>query len=129
VNILLVEDDVALGEITAELLATEGYAVKIAPTLGHALDDLSQPHQYCAVLLDLQLGRERGDALVRQLRRNGKALPPVVIFSAQPISELRDTAAEIGAVAFLQKPCRIAQIMGAINRAIGREDMLVQPAR
>jgi len=120
VNILLVEDDHALGEVTAELLTTEGYAVKIAPTFEVALGDLSEPHEYCAVLLDLQLGRERGDALVRQLRRKGKTLPPVVIFSAQPISELKDAAAEIGAVAFLQKPCRIAQIMSAISRAIGR---------
>jgi len=120
VNILLVEDDVALGEVTAELLMTEGYAVKIAPTFEHALDDLSEPHKYCAVLLDLQLGRARGDTLVRQLRRSGKTLPPVVIFSAQPIGELRNTAAEIGAVAFLQKPCRIAQIMSAIKRAIAR---------
>ncbi|HEY0233195.1 MAG TPA: response regulator [Dokdonella sp.] len=119
-NILLVEDDPALGQVTAELLTTEGYAVKIAPTLKDALDDLTEPHGYCAILLDLQLGRERGDALVRQLRQSGTVLPPVVIFSAQPISELKDTAAEIGAVAFLQKPCRIAQIMGAINRAIGR---------
>jgi DNA-binding response OmpR family regulator len=129
VNILLVEDDFALSEVTAELLTTEGYAVKIAPTLEHALEDLSEPHAYCAVLLDLQLGRERGDALVRQLRRDGKTLPPVVIFSAQPIGELRDMAAEIGAVAFLQKPCRIAQIMGAISQALGRSETPLRSTR
>jgi DNA-binding response OmpR family regulator len=119
VNILLVEDDAALGEVTAALLVSEGYEVKIAPTAQDAFDDLAAPHAYSAVLLDLQLGRDRGDALVRRLRRSGQTLPPVVIFSAQPMVELREAAQEIGAVAVLQKPCRIGQIMKAISRAVG----------
>jgi len=119
VNILLVEDDAALGEVTADLLVSEGYAVKIAPTLQDAVDDLAEPHGFCAMLLDLQLGRDRGDAMVRQLQLSGRTLPPVVIFSAQPFVELRQAAQEIGAVAVLQKPCRIGQILQAIRRATG----------
>ena len=71
------------------------------------------------VLLDLQLGQQRGESLIEDLRREGTRLPPLLIFSAQPMNELRHAATMISAAGILQKPCDAAAINHAIETAVG----------
>jgi DNA-binding response OmpR family regulator len=94
-----------------------GHRATWVDTYERGLDALRNPEDIAIVLLDLQLGHERGEALIEDLLREGATLPPLLIFSAQPMNELRSAAAMISAAGILQKPCDAATINTAITAA------------
>ncbi len=115
--ILLVDDDPILGPVTVELLQTLGHQASWVDSYERGLQTLSGAHDITVVLLDLQLGPQRGEDLVRALRKVGVLIPPVVVFSAQPMAELRHAATVTKASAILQKPCNAQAIRQAIETA------------
>jgi DNA-binding response OmpR family regulator len=117
--VLVIDDDPILGPVTVELLHALGYRARWVDTYERGLDELRNSRDIAVVLLDLQLGHQRGEALVEDLRREGAALPPLLIFSAQPMNELRRAASMISAAGILQKPCDAAAINHAIEAAVG----------
>ena len=119
-HILLIEDDHALGESTAEILRL-GHSVEWVLTADDAFKALSR-HQFDVAIVDLQLGLDNAVTLVKALQRFGKPLPPLIIFSAQPIAMIRDAVAETGAVMALQKPCSASVIQEAIDFVVQRPD-------
>jgi DNA-binding response OmpR family regulator len=116
--VLLIDDDPILGPVTIELLQALGHTAMWVETYERGIETLSRPHDITIVLLDLQLGAQRGEALVEQLRAAGTAVPPLLIFSAQPMTELRSAANTIQASGILQKPCGAAAINNAIKAAV-----------
>ena len=115
--VLLIDDDPILGPLTVELLQALGYSAAWVESYERGIETLSGPHEITIVLLDLQLGAQRGEALVEQLRKAGANVPPLLIFSAQPMTELRNAANAIRASGILQKPCNAAAIDSAIRAA------------
>lgn len=109
-RILLIEDDRQLGPLTLEALNHSGHDAVLANSPDAAYAHLSQPNEFDVVLLDLELEQDRGEDLVRKLRREGFRIPPLIIFSAQPIGELERSAREIGAQAVILKPASIAEV-------------------
>lgn len=117
--ILIIDDDPILGPVTVELLHTLGHRAMWVDTYERGFDALRHPEDIAIVLLDLQLGTQRGESLIADLRREGADLPPLLIFSAQPMTELRRAADMICAAGILQKPCDAAAINHAIEVAVG----------
>lgn len=117
-SILLVEDDVPLGLVTSEVLKQLGHDVNWAVSANEAFDTLIGEGHFDAVLLDLGLGSDDGVALIDSLRERGCDLPPLLIFSAQPVETLRLAARATGAAAILQKPCTASEMDAAIVRAV-----------
>ena len=117
-NVLLVEDDFALASATMELLAALGYRARLADSAAKAYESLSQSNDLDIVLLDLQLGRERGEKVVMKLRAAGSAIPPIIILSAMPIKALVDAVEITHAHGMLQKPCSAPQLVNAIESAL-----------
>ena len=117
-NVLLVEDDFALAESMIGLLAAMGYRASLAESASKAYESLSQPNDVDIVLLDLQLGRERGEAVVMKLRAAGRPIPPIIILSAMPIRTLVEAVEITHARGMLQKPCSVPQLMNAIESAL-----------
>ena len=115
--ILLVDDDPVLGPVTIELLQTLGHRASWVESYARGIHTLSHPHDITLVLLDLQLGPQRGEDLICELRRLAVRLPPIVVFSAQPMTELRHAASVTNASAILQKPCNVQAIRQAIETA------------
>src|ERR1700722_17363352 len=115
--VLLIDDDPILGPVTIELLQALGHKATWVETYERGIETLSGPHDITIVLLDLQLGARRGEAPVAQLRSAGTRVPPLLIFSAQPMVELRNAASTIQASGILQKPCDAAAINNAIKAA------------
>lgn len=116
-HILIVEDDPALGPITSYGLRSCGYRSLLATTAQAAYVHLSEPNSFELVLLDLQLGDQRSEPLILQLRAEGFEIPRIVILSAQPPLELQQVADSIGAHGIVQKPATIQQIDAAIDQA------------
>ena len=117
-DILLVEDDPVLGPLTAESLSTCGHQVTLSSTTKKAFERLRAPNAFDVMILDIQLGADRAENLVDRLKAAGIAFPAVVLFSAQPSSELARSARTVNARGTLQKPCTVAQINRMLEHAV-----------
>ena len=117
-EILLVEDDPVLGPLTAESLLAYGHQVTLSPTTKKAFERLKAPHAFDVMILDIQLGADRAENLIDRLKAAGIAFPAVVLFSAQPSSELARSARTVRASGTLQKPCTVEQINQTLERAV-----------
>ncbi len=114
-GVLLVEDDEALGDVTAALLIAHGARVVRAAQAEAALRLLDSGIQVDVVLSDVVMpGALDGVALARRLREQRPGLPVVLItgFSRTAIAE--------GEFVVLRKPCPPAEMLATLQAAIGR---------
>lgn len=117
-NVLLVEDDPVLGQVTVDSLALLGHTATWVTTVAAAFDALSKRHSFQAVLLDLRLGDGRGETIFEKMQLLKIKYPPVIVLSAEPASVLRYAAQRIKTPHILQKPASIPQIDSALQRAV-----------
>ncbi len=120
--VLVIEDDVAVREMVAEVLADEGLEVVTAADGLEALQVLRELKPRL-VLLDLMMPRLDGAAFARAYRALPGPHAPIVLLTAYPSEVARRTAAEMGAAALLSKPFEIAELIRVIAAAAE------QPAR
>lgn len=114
--ILLVDDEPHLSRAVLDLLSMLGHRSTWAAGVAEAYDAMLA-RRFDAVLLDLNLGPERGENLIERIRVDSARVPPVVIFSAQPQTDLEESARRIGAVNILHKPCDMRSLEVALNEA------------
>jgi two-component system OmpR family response regulator len=105
-RILLVEDDPALGPVTAEAMRYLGHTVELAACVELAFERI-QADCFDAIFLDLELGAERGEVLISRLRAASLAIPVVIVLSAQPLAVLERAAKQTNARSAIQKPTTI----------------------
>lgn len=106
-RLLLVEDDIALGEGIHQALSREGYTVdwiKDGSSALHAL--LSET--FDLVILDLGLPKLGGIEVLRRLRHDGSTVP-VVILTARDATEDRIAGLDAGADDYLVKPFDVSE--------------------
>ncbi|HEY8476171.1 MAG TPA: response regulator [Chloroflexota bacterium] len=118
-DILVVEDDWDLCNGIAEFLEDLGYRVGRAYDGRQALD-LSQRGHPRLILLDLMLPGMSGWEVARALR----AMPPlhntpVVVITAMP--NLADEARRLGAVALLEKPFTLNDLVEQVRRCLPQD--------
>ena len=119
-NILLVEDDADLGPSIDHGLTSSGHYVTLVTSIEAALRSFAKNNTYDVMLLDLQVGDERGESLIEQLHIEHKSIPPVIVMSAQPAYEISSTARWINAATVLRKPCAVQEIESTIQRVLQR---------
>jgi len=117
-EILLVDDDLAVRKTAVMTLQSLGYQVTTAPDGSVALELLTHsPDRFDLVLLDLRMPKLSGEATFDGLRRLVPTLP-VLIWSGygdeQEVAELLRK----GAVGFIQKPYRVAELSRLVEQAI-----------
>jgi DNA-binding response OmpR family regulator len=116
-NVLLVEDDPALGEATVESLSALGHVVTLVRTAASAFDALRVEHSFEVILLDLRLGDESGDTIFDKLQLLQITYPPVIVLSAEPEAAIRLAARRIKTAHMLSKPASVGQIDRALRQA------------
>jgi CheY-like chemotaxis protein len=116
-DVLIVEDDLALREVYAEVLASEGYGVRVARDGREALAHLdAKPELPCAVLLDLRMPGMNGWELAARLRESARwQRLPIVVVAAHYL--VADEAGRIGASSWLQKPVTLDRLVAAVRGA------------
>jgi CheY-like chemotaxis protein len=107
-RVLLVDDFAADRKLLGLHLRKQGMTVVDAEDRAAGLRMLER-ETYDLAVIDLNLGREDGLELVRQLRANGFAAPLIAV-SADDTEQLQARAMEAGANAFLAKPFRGEQL-------------------
>lgn len=114
--ILLVEDDVLVRFITAELLRDAGCVVLEAVNAAEALALVSSGHSLDLVLSDIRMpGGMDGVALSYAVKAQQPLLPVVLASSHLPPDVSH------GADAFLAKPYQPLQLIQLVNQIIGAE--------
>ena len=117
-NVLLVEDDLALGEVTGEGLKLLGHDVTWVRTASAAFEALRVEHSFAVILLDLRLGDESGDSIFEKMQLLRITYPPVIVLSAEPEAAIRLAAQRIKTPHMLLKPASVAQIDRSLHLAV-----------
>ena len=123
VNILIVDDDDILCEALSDLVELRGgYSADRAGTAQEALRK-ARGKFFNVALLDLTLPDMEGMDLLRQLKELHGATETIVL-TGHSSSEKAEEAVRQGAFAYLIKPSSLEEIMGAIQRALAKQQML-----
>ena len=119
-SVLLIDDDVELGELLKEYLSMEGFeltAVHDGETgLQQALSG-----DYNLVLLDVMLPKKNGFEVLRELRQ--KSSIPVIMLTARGESVDRVLGLEHGADDYIPKPYHHHELMARIKALFRRIEM------
>ncbi|HZZ57309.1 MAG TPA: sigma-54 dependent transcriptional regulator [Opitutaceae bacterium] len=113
-DFLVIDDDKVFREASILLIEDEGHYAQGAANADVGLA-LLREDKFDAVLLDLNLGRDNGLALIPELLKLRPNLP-VVMFSAQGTVKSAVQALHLGAVDFLEKPFTRAQFHAVLAR-------------
>lgn len=127
-RILLVEDDVMIGEVVLDALRAEGWAVDWVKD-GAMAETALATAAYDLVLLDLGLPRKNGLAVLRSLRADvGSAhhRVPVLVATARDAVAERVAGLDAGADDYIVKPYDLdellARVRALLRRAAGRAE-------
>lgn len=123
-RLLLVEDDLMIGEPLLDLLRAEGYAVDWVRD-GEMADTALVSQNYDLLILDLGLPKADGMTVLRQLRGRKQTLP-VLIATARDALDQRIAGLDAGADDYVLKPYEfhelLARIRALLRRAQGRAE-------
>lgn len=121
-RILLIDDDLGLSELLAQLLELEGFELTLAHD-GQSGLDLALEQQFDLILLDVMLPKLNGFEVLRALR--SKKQTPVLMLTARGDEIDRVVGLEIGADDYLPKPFNDRELVARIRAIIRRTH--VQP--
>ena len=127
-RLLLVEDDVMIGETVLDLLRADHFAVDWVKD-GKMADTALRSQRYDLVLLDLGLPQRDGLNVLKDLR-DRKDLTPVLVLTARDAVGDRIAGLDAGADDYLLKPYDLdellARIRALIRRSAGRADSVLE---
>ena len=116
-QILVVDDEIGIRELLAEILFDEGYQVHLAENAAQArlFRNEREPDM---VLLDIWMPDTDGVTLLKEWVEQDLLTMPVVMMSGHGTIETAVEATRIGAVDFLEKPIALQKLLSTIARAI-----------
>jgi DNA-binding response OmpR family regulator len=121
-RILVVEDDEAVARQIQGLLDRAGYDAHVAHS-GNAGLAFASDHSVDLVILDLVLPDMSGYDVCKELReRYHPWILPVLMLTAMNQPKDKLLGFHHGADAYLQKPVASAELLGAIEALLARED-------
>lgn len=116
-QILLIDDDLGLAELLAQLLELEGFSLTLAHD-GEAGLHLALSQQFDLILLDVMLPKLNGFEVLKALR--AKKQTPVLMLTARGDEIDRVVGLEIGADDYLPKPFNDRELVARIKAIIRR---------
>jgi signal transduction histidine kinase/ActR/RegA family two-component response regulator len=119
-EILLVEDDPMVSMTAIATLQSFGYSVTHVTDGARALEQVSaHPGHFHLVLLDLRMPGMSGEATFERLRQLEPGLP-VLLWSGYGAEQDVNAMLRKGAVGFVQKPYRVAELSRVIAEKLRR---------
>ena len=120
-RLLVVDDDSDIRSLLAEQLGRAGYAVSTAGDGTQMRQVLAREH-VDLIVLDLNLPREDGLALCREIRARGST--PVIMLTARSEPIDRVLGLEMGADDYLAKPFEPRELLARIRNVLRRTEAL-----
>ena len=121
-KILLVEDDGDLGETLQEFLELHEFSVDLARSYEEAVD-LSFANKYDLYLFDINLPKESGLELARDLIQASDDTPIIFITALTDIQTITD-AFNIGAIDYIKKPFFPQELLIRIQQKFKKQNTL-----
>ena len=115
-KILLVDDDIELTDLLAEVLRLTGFEVEVANNGQEALDKLNSSHQL--VLLDVMMPVLNGIETLKEIRKRSNV--PVMMLTAKGDDIDRVLGLELGADDYLPKPFNDRELVARIRAILRR---------
>ena len=118
-NILVVDDEMGIRELLAEILGDEGHVVTMAENAQQArqIRATSTPD---LVLLDIWMPDTDGVTLLKEWQRDGLLTMPVIMMSGHATIDTAVEATRIGALNFLEKPISLQKLLKAVQQGLSR---------
>ncbi|GAA0180753.1 response regulator transcription factor [Clostridium sediminicola] len=122
-KILIIEDDVSIGELERDYLEINGYKVDIEHTGLKGLETALE-NQYSLIILDLMLPEIDGFEICKRIRKNKDI--PILLVSAkkEDIDKIRGLG--LGADDYITKPFSPSELVARVNAHISRYERLTK---
>lgn len=121
-KILLVEDDIEIGIMLKNFLATEDFKVTIALDGESACEKFFQD-SFDIVLLDLMIPKVNGMEVMAKIRK--KDTVPIIIISAKDTDSDKTLGLGLGADDYITKPFSVTELLARIKANIRRNTQYV----
>ena len=120
-TILLIDDDPMVARLVELSLESEGYQLAVAPNGLKGLK-MAQTNPPDLILLDLMLPGQDGFEVLNRLRAAPRTADvPVVVVSSKSQPTDKQTAAKIGANAYMTKPYRRTELLSTIHSLLSEK--------
>jgi DNA-binding response OmpR family regulator len=123
-KLILIEDDMELGELVVTYLSKMGHEVFHAPKPSLGFNELSA-NTYDLMILDIMLPEMDGFQVLKQLRKTSEL--PVIMLTARGDVQDRIVGLELGADDYLPKPFEPRELLARIETIL-RRTQTSQPA-
>jgi len=117
-HLLIVEDDGRLSRLLKRLLTQDRHVVELAATAAAGLEMATSGLELDAIVLDVGLPDRSGFDVARQLRKDGCAVP-ILMLTARDAISARVEGLDAGADDYLVKPFAYDELLARL-RALGR---------
>ncbi len=123
-QILVVDDEIGIRELLAEILSDEGHQTILAENAGAARRHRAAQRPDL-VLLDIWMPDTDGITLLKEWAASGQLTMPVVMMSGHGTIETAVEATRIGAMDYLEKPIALQRLLATVKRALRNQDVPV----
>lgn len=124
-NILIIDDDLDLSMITADMLEDNGYNVKTASNTEKGYSIL-QNEKIDLIILDINLPDSIGFDFCKEIRTESTI--PIIFISARTSKTDKITGLDIGGDDYLPKPYSLEELLSRVNANIRRAYGFNRPA-
>ncbi len=118
-KVLVVDDEPAVRDSLRRALQLEGYEVELAGDGLEALERLASADGVDALLLDVSMPRLDGLETCRRLRRDGNALPVLMLTARDAVSD-RVAGLDAGADDYVVKPFALEELLARLRALLRR---------
>ena len=126
-DIIIVEDDPLVGEISQSILTGGGYAVQLAPDSREAFAVIKKELPKL-VITDIMMPGITGIDLCKMIQADPALRQiKVMVMSAKAFEAEKNRARMFGAVQFLTKPFTEKTLLGAVSKLLGGSAPSPQP--
>jgi two-component system OmpR family response regulator len=115
-HLLIVEDDPEMRDLLRKVLEKEGYRISLAAD-GHEATTALGRVPFDLIVTDMLMPENGGLELLQRIHETQPRLP-VIIITAFGDWGSYSRALELGAAAFISKPLKMAELIGAIHSAL-----------
>ena len=122
-KILIVDDEISIGELLSKFLTRNGFEVAVATSGSGAFEYLSKEH-FHLVLCDYRLEDTDGREILRKIKSNYPDTCVIIITSYSDI-KLAVELIKMGAYDYITKPLYPDEILNTIHQAIKSQQKIL----
>ena len=123
-RVYLAEDNPVSQRLVVRILEKRGHSVRVGSSGRDAVEALERD-RYDLVLMDVEMPELNGyevTAILRERERGSGRHTPVIAMTAHATKGARERCLEAGMDAYVSKPLHVAELLSAIENALGSSD-------